>query len=194
MKYLVVYAHPNPASFNHAILETVVGELEKAGQEVVVRDLYGISFNPLLSGRDFAAMQGGSVTDDVRKEQEYIRSSDLLIVIFPLWWAGMPAMLKGYIDRVFTDGFAYSIKEDGIEGLLKGKKIHIITTTGAPREMYEEMGMFKSLSQTIDGGIFQFCGMELTEHTYFTAIPYIADADRKQMLEELKGFVKGRLL
>jgi len=194
MKYLVVYTHPNPASFNHAILETVAGELEKAGQEVVVRDLYAIGFDPLLSGRDFAAMQGGSVSEDIRREQEFVGAADVLVVIFPLWWAGMPAMLKGYIDRVFTDGFAYSIREEGIEGLLKGKKIHLITTTGAPREMYEEMGMFRSLSQTIDGGIFQFCGMELIEHTYFTAIPYISDADRKQMLEELKGFIKGRLL
>ena len=72
MKYLVVYAHPNQKSFNHAIKEAVVEELSIAGKETSVRDLYALDFNPVLKGEDFIALQKGTVLDDVKEEQEYI--------------------------------------------------------------------------------------------------------------------------
>jgi len=105
----------------------------------------------------------------------------------------MPAMLKGYIDRVFTEGFAYKITENDIRGLLKNKKVFLVTTTGAPQEMFEESGMFKSMGQTMDDGIFRFCGMEMIAHKYLTAVPYVTDDDRKKMLEDLKGFVREKI-
>jgi NAD(P)H dehydrogenase (quinone) len=194
MKYLVIYSHPNPKSFNHAVKESVVEELTKGGSEVSVRDLYSLNFEPLLKDADFGAIQKGTALPDIKAEQDYIRAADMLIFVFPLWWAGMPAMLKGYIDRVFSEGFAYKITENDILGLLSNKKVLLITTTGAPQEMYEESGMFKSMGQTIDDGIFRFCGMELIEHKYLCAIPYITEDDRKKMLEDLKGFVREKLI
>ncbi|HAM51558.1 MAG TPA: NAD(P)H dehydrogenase, partial [Nitrospiraceae bacterium] len=95
MKYLIVYAHPNPRSFNHAILETISGELKKKKKEFTVRDLYKIGFNPVLSTKDLEAVQNGAVPKDIKKEQSYISKADTLIVIFPIWWSAMPAMLKG---------------------------------------------------------------------------------------------------
>jgi NAD(P)H dehydrogenase (quinone) len=194
MKYLIIYTHPNPQSFNHAVKETIVEELQKAGRVVTVRDLYALKFNPALKREDLAALEKGTVLEDVKTEQDFIQSADIIVVIFPLWWAGMPAMLKGYIDRVFTEGFAYRITENDITGLLNNKKVVMITTTGAPQEMYEESGMFRSMGQTIDEGIFRFCGMEIIEHKYLTAIPYITDGDRKKMLEALRGFIRERLI
>lgn len=194
MKYLVIYAHPNPKSFNHAVKETLVEELRKAGREVSVRDLYSLNFDPLLKDADFDAIQKGAALPDVKAEQDHIRAADIVVFVFPLWWAGMPAMLKGYIDRVFTEGFAYKITENDMIGLLNDKKVLIITTTGAPQEMYEESGMFRSMGQTIDEGIFRFCGMEIIEHKYLTAIPYITENDRKKMLEDLKGFAREKLI
>jgi len=79
-------------------------EFRKAGKELPLRDLYAMNFSPVLAAADFSAIQNGSVCDDVRAEQEQIRAADVLIVVYPLWWSGMPAMLKGYIDRVFSYG------------------------------------------------------------------------------------------
>jgi NAD(P)H dehydrogenase (quinone) len=194
MKFLILYAHPNPKSFNHAVLETITNGLSKAGKEVSVRDLYALKFNPVLSANDLAGMMQGKLQPDVKAEQEFVSSADVLVVIYPLWWSGMPAILKGYIDRIFTEGFAYSIVGPDIKGLLKGKKVLLITTTGAPQEMYEASGMFKSMAQTTGEGIFQFAGMELIEHKYLCAIPYLTDEDRKKMLEDLRGLVREKLL
>lgn len=186
MKYLIVYSHPNPKSFNHAIKETVREELEKKGHEVRVRDLYGIGFDPVLKGRDFEALSKGEVLGDVRAEQDHLRWAQTAIFIFPVWWTGLPAMMKGYIDRVFSHGFAYAIENGGIKKLLIGKKAMIINTTGSPREMYEASGMYKSLIQTSDDGIFGFCGVEMVGHKFFPGVPFVSDADRKAMLEEVK--------
>ncbi len=193
-KYLIIYAHPNPKSFNHAILDTVKDALSRAGKEVSVRDLNAINFNPVLSADDLAGMMQGKITAEVKAEQEFVGLADIIVVIYPLWWSGMPAILKGYIDRVFTEGFAYRIVGPDLEGLLKGKKVLLITTTGAPQEMYEASGMFRSMAQTTGEGIFQFTGMELIEHKYLCAIPYIKDEDRKKMLEEVRGLVQKKLL
>lgn len=194
MKYLILYAHPNPKSFNHAIMETVQAELQKAGKEVSVRDLYAQNFNPVLSANDLAGMMQGQLQPEVKAEQEFVSSAKVIVVIYPLWWSGMPAILKGYIDRVFTEGFAYSIVGPDLKGLLQGRKVLLITTTGAPQEMYEASGMFKSMAQTTGEGIFLFAGMELIEHKYLCAIPYLTDEDRKKMLEEVKGLVQKKLL
>ena len=194
MKYLIVYAHPNQQSFNHAIRETIAEELGNNKREFRVRDLYKSGFNPVLGAEDFAEMQKGSVSPDVRAEQDYIRTADIIVFIYPLWWSGLPAILKGYIDRVFTEGFAYRITETGIEGLLKGKRIFLVTTTGASKKDYEESGSFESMGRVIDIGIFQLCGIDLIEHTYFSSVPYIADSDRKQMLDALRVTVREKLL
>ncbi len=194
MKYLVIYAHPNPASFNHAILETISEELKKKKKDFKVRDLYRTGFNPILSTKDLTAIQKGAVPKDVKKEQDYISKADALIFIFPIWWSAMPAMLKGYIDRVFSIGFAYDIKEDEAIGLLKGKKVFLVSTTGASRKDYEKMGAFKMMNMSIDMAIFQFSGMKMIGHKYFSSVPYVSQQERKKMLKELRLLVRDKLL
>lgn len=194
MKYLVVYVHPSPKSFNHAILETISGELKKGEKEFKVRDLYKIGFNPVLSTKDLSAIEKGAVPEDIKKEQNYISKADTLIFIFPIWWSAMPAMLKGYIDRVFSLKFAYDITADRVIGLLTGKKVFIVSTTGASKEDYQKMGAFKMMNMSIDMAIFQFSGMKVIGHKYFSSVPYVSHQDRKKMLKELKLLVKEKLL
>lgn len=194
MKYLVVYAHPSPKSFNHAILETIADELKKRKKDFIVRDLYKIGFNPVLSTKDLSAIQNDAVPKDIKKEQNYISKADTLIFIFPIWWSAMPAMLKGYIDRVFSLGFAYDITEDAVVGLLKGKKVFLISTTGASKEDCEKMGAFKMMNMAIDMAIFQFSGMKVIGHKYFSSVPFVSQQDRKKMLKELKLLVKEKRL
>jgi NAD(P)H dehydrogenase (quinone) len=194
MKYLIIYAHPNPASFNHAIMETISEELKRSNKDFEVRDLYKIGFNPILSTEDLAAIQNGSVPHDIKKEQDYIRTADIFIFISPIWWSSMPAMLKGYIDRVFSLKFAYDITADGLIGLLKGKKVFIVSTTGASEEDYEKIGAFKMMNMSMDMAIFQSSGMEVIGHKYFTSVPNVSDQRRKQMLGELRLLVRDKVL
>jgi NAD(P)H dehydrogenase (quinone) len=194
MKYLIIYAHPNPKSFNHAIMETISEELKKKKKEFKVRDLYKIGFNSALSTKDLSAIQNGVVPKDIKKEQNYISKADTIVFIFPIWWSSMPAILKGYIDRVFSLKFAYDITEDGVFGLLKGKKVFLVSTTGASKVDNEKMGAFKMMNMSIDMAIFQFSGMKVIGHKYFSSVPYVSQQDRKKMLKELKLLVKEKLL
>ncbi|MBF0554038.1 MAG: NAD(P)H-dependent oxidoreductase [Nitrospirae bacterium] len=190
MKNLIVYAHPNPKSFNHAIMETLAGELKAAGHEVRVRDLYEQNFDPVLKPSDFELIQAGKSAADVKVEQDHIAWADVISFVHPIWWTGLPAIFKGYIDRVFSSGFAFTINETGVVGLLNGKKALIINTTGTPEEMYNKNGMFNGMLKTSDDGIYRFCAMEVLKHVFFTAVPYITGAERAKMLEEVKAVAK----
>ncbi len=187
MKQLIVYSHPNPLSFNHAILDTLTRALQAKGDEVVVRDLYALNFDPVLKAADFEALHQGGVADDVRAEQDQVRWADIITFIYPVWWASMPAITKGYIDRVFSHGFAYAYDANGPRGLLQGKKVMVISTQGAPEAYYASNGMFQSMGQTIDDGIFRFCAIEVLGHRYFGEVPTTTPENRAKMLEEVAG-------
>lgn len=187
MKHLILYAHPNPKSFSAAILDTTVKSLECKGHQVTVRDLYKMNFDPILKGADFEAFQASQKPADIEKEHSYITEADVVVMIYPIWWTGIPAMLKGYIDRVFSYGFAYKYNDQGLPvGLLAGKKGFIINTQGTPAEYYDSTGMTDALKKTSDAGILGFCGVESVGHIFFGAVPAVDDATRKGMLETLK--------
>ncbi|PHG54887.1 NAD(P)H-dependent oxidoreductase [Bacillus toyonensis] len=177
MKHVIVYAHPNTESFNHAILETVKSELEGKGHEVRVRDLYELNFNPVLGASDFISFSQGNTPEDIKEEQKHIT------------WADLPAILKGYVDRVFSHGFAYAYGENGIEKLLSSKKGLLLSTMGNSEEVYTAGGMFDAMKKTADVGIFEFTGIETLEHTFYTSVPSVDDSVRKQYLEEVKDVV-----
>src|SRR5690606_40356054 len=103
--------------------------------QVRVRDLYDLGFDPVLSPAELKQYEDEekAISVDVKAEQEAILWADHIIFVYPTWWWSMPAILKGYFDRVFVPGFAFSVSEKGIEGLLKGKKAWIIQTTGSDR-------------------------------------------------------------
>lgn len=186
MKTLIIYAHPNPKSFNAAIKETVEQELKSKNHEVRVRDLYQMNFNPILNADDFNHFFQNQIPSDIKAEQNEIEWADNLIFIYPTWWISMPAMLKGYIDRVFTNGFAFQVTENGAEGLLKGKKVIIFQTTGQPEENLKPYNLISSMEISMGSGTLAFCGIESITHKFFYAVPYITDDMRKSMLEEVK--------
>lgn len=186
MKHLIVFAHPKHESFNRAILDTTVGVLKNKGHEVVVRDLYAINFEPVLKTQDTNAMKAGQTPEDIKNEQEFITWADTITLIYPIWWTGMPAILKGYIDRVFAYGFAYSYGKDGSGKLLKGKKGLIINTHGAANEKYDKMGMTAGLKITTDIGIFDYTGIELLEHMFFGNIGSMDEAAHLDILKQVE--------
>ncbi|MNW46894.1 Glutathione-regulated potassium-efflux system ancillary protein KefF [compost metagenome] len=188
MNHLIVYAHPHEGSFNNAILDTAVNALKSKGHEVSVRDLNKLGFNPVLSPADTAALREGNAPADIATEQEYLKKADVITFIYPIWWTGLPAILKGYVDRTFSYGFAYQYNaQGGVDKLFTGKKGVIINTHGTPGEIYDSIGMSNSLKQTSDGGIFEFCGIEVLEHFLFGGVTTVAtDKDRKNMLVQVQ--------
>lgn len=191
MNHLILYAHPNPNSFNHAILETVQSELAHQGHEVRVRDLYQLKFNPVLSGDDFVAFQQNRLPADIEEEQQHITWAEHIVVVYPVWWAGLPAILKGYIERVFSYGFAYKYGEQGnIEQLLNGKAALLISTHGNSEENYRQSGMYEAMKKTSDYGIFEFVGMKVLAHSFPASVTTVDDAARKSMLSEVQQLLK----
>lgn len=167
MRHLIIYAHPNENSLNHNLLNTVIETLQSHNEEIIVRDLYKIGFDPVFSLEDMQGQFQGKLSDDVKTEQEHISWAEQITFIYPIWWTGLPAIMKGYIDRVFSYGFAYRYDQGIQKGLLKGKKTVIINTHGKSHEEYEKMGMGKALTLTSDNGIFIYSGLEIIRHLFF---------------------------
>jgi NAD(P)H dehydrogenase (quinone) len=167
MKHLIIYAHPNAKSLNSHLKNILVEHLERGNHEVIVRDLYQLNFNPILSLEDMAGQRSGIVSDDVKKEQNFITWADCITFIHPIWWTGLPAIMKGYIDRVFSYGFAYRYDQGIQKGLLTGKQTVIINTHGKSKSEYEAIGMDKALRLTSDRGIYTYSGLEVIEHFFF---------------------------
>lgn len=181
MNHLIVYAHPSKVSFNHAILETAVQGLQQKGHEVRVRDLYEIGFQPELTGSEML----GGLGEDIMQEQEHLVWADVITFIYPIWWTGMPAIMKGYIERVFSYGFAYKYVNGVQMGLLKGKKAVIINTQGKSLAEYEANGMQQALRLTSDKGIFEYCGFEVLYHIFLESVPASDEAARQAWLEQI---------
>src|SRR5690606_18400404 len=159
-KTLIVIAHPDSNSFNQAIKTRLVTALKEQNHQVRMRDLYGHGFDPVLSLEELQRYdsQEGEVPADVKLEQDEILWADHLIFIYPTWWWSMPAVMKGYFDRVFVPGFAFEVGDQGIKGLLEGKNAWIIQTTGSDQAYIAENGLDKMVKIPMEIGLFNFCG------------------------------------
>ncbi|WP_288376154.1 NAD(P)H-dependent oxidoreductase [uncultured Chryseobacterium sp.] len=194
MRHLIIYTHPNENSLNHNLLNTVVETLHARNEEVVVRDLYAIGFDPVLSLNDMQGQRMGKVSADVKTEQEYIAWAEQITFIYPIWWTGLPAVMKGYIDRVFSYGFAYRYDQGVQKGLLKGKTTIIINTHGKSHDEYEKMGMDKALTLTSDNGIFIYSGLEIIRHLFFDKADKASAEDLEIWKEQIKSLYSEHVL
>lgn len=191
MKVLVVYAHPKPESFNHAVLESFTKGLKDGGHTFEVSDLYAIKFNPALGLEDFAQFAGEPMPRDVLDQQAMVARADGLAFIFPVWWYSCPAILKGWIDRVLYRGFAYQFTETGvIEGLLKKAKALIINTTGGPEPKYKASGMGDTIKKAFHEIFARDCGIANLEHVFLYFVQEAGDETRKKYLERVYNLGK----
>lgn len=189
-KALIIYSHPNPESFNRSVLQAVTGELESKGVEYKVKDLYEMNWNPVLSAKEFQEMQSGVVPEDVRAEQQDVAWADTLIFIYPIWWAEQPAMMKGWLDRVFSEGFAYEVRNGDAKGLLTGKKAVVITTSGGEKWAMKQSGMIDAVEKSMIEGTLNFIGIEDVEYNNLFAVPSATDAEREEMLEDIRQTIR----
>jgi NAD(P)H dehydrogenase (quinone) len=186
MNVLVVYSHPNPKSFNHAILEALREGLAAGGHAVKVRDLYAEPFKATLDAADFGQIMGGSTPADIKAEQDLVTWAEGLIFIYPVWWFGLPAALKGWIDRVFLQNFAFAVTPEGLKGLLKHKRALVLNTTGGPEGNYDAANSKEMTIRPMTDGTLRFCGIPDVQHKTFFAVPYIPQQAREVMLQEVK--------
>jgi NAD(P)H dehydrogenase (quinone) len=189
VKHLVVVAHPSEDSFTIALTHTYASELKKLGHSQRTYDLYRMGFNPALSASELAPTSGNHpASADVAQAQDDIRAADAITVVYPLWWLSMPAMMKGYIDRVFARGFAYEAHNGIVHGLLSGKKSVLITISGAPMSLLVKSGDWNAVEVLQDTHIFRSAGFELLEHLHFDEVaPHLSGAIAGQHMARIRS-------
>jgi NAD(P)H dehydrogenase (quinone) len=183
MKVLVVYAHPNPKSFNHAILEAFTKGLMEKGHEYEIVDLYQTKFDSNTKTEDLVQFRGGQMPKEVLDQQNKVSSADSLVFIFPRWDWTYPAILKGWIQRVFSYGFAYKISDKGVESLLKHNKALLINTTGGTEEFYKTSGLQNAFEKIYEATLKNYSGITNVTDVTFYAISMVDDKTRKEYLE-----------
>lgn len=166
MKHLIVVAHPDPASLTHALAKAYADELTAMGHDPDIRDLYAMDFNPVLHPSEL----GGTGLIDAHIEQSHLKVSDATAFFYPLWWASMPAILKGYIDRVFSHGVAYDFQHGAMHGLLMGRTNLLVTLSAAPHEALAKTGAWDAIRAIQDAHIFHSVGLTLADHIHFGEI------------------------
>jgi NAD(P)H dehydrogenase (quinone) len=187
--HLIIKALHRDGNFLTNGVNHLISKLEKEGQKIELRDLYEMNFNPVLTAKDFELLRSGNLPDEIAHEQQYINEADYIWVVFPIWWTSMPAILKGYIDRVFLSGFAYYMDKDTPVGKLKGKKVILLNSMGMSYDEYKSSGIFDAMRLTIDKGIFEFVGMEVIAHRYFTSIMSATDDKRSLYYDDIEALV-----
>lgn len=191
MNILIIYAHPNLRSFNQAILQTLDAALREQGHLTQTHDLYRMRFRAVLDNDDLNRNWRGELTEDTRREQEAVLWAQGLAFIYPVWWFGPPAILKGWIDRVFTRRFAFEFGPDGMKGLLTHERALIINTLGGDEATYQQQNWHELLVRPMAEGVLSACGVRQVSHRAFYEVTTISPAARRAMLDEVRQLAAG---
>lgn len=208
MKVLIVHAHYEDQSFNAALKYEAVATLTAAGHTVEVSDLYAMNWNPVAAKADFAepsnpdyctyaleqrkAYTSGTLPADIQAEIARVDACDLLIFNFPLFWFSVPAILKGWIDRVFVSGHFYGGKRFYDQGGMRGKKAMLCLTLGGQSHMFGPEaihGEMESLLRPIQRGALAYCGFTVLPPFVAYHVPYISVEARQNLLDDYKEYL-----
>lgn len=205
MNVLLVFAHPEPRSFSGALRDAARAVLESEGHTVVESDLYAMDFNPVPGWHDFVdhdrqeyfgyaeqqkrAHAEDSFAPDLRAEMEKLAACDVVLLVFPLWWYGMPAILKGWVDRVFAAGFAYGGGRWFDRGVFCGKRGMVAVTVGGPETAYAPDGLQGDIRQIlfpIHRGVLQYTGFSVVEPFVAFGASYANPDERQNILSAFR--------
>lgn len=192
MKILIVLGHPDSSSFNHAIARAVRDDLRDAGHEVVFHDLYEEGFSPLLPTEEIP--ESGRIDERTQRHCEELSSADGIVIVHPNWWGQPPAMVKGWIDRVFRPGVAYRFEEgDGGEGipvgLLKAGAAVVFNTSNTPADR-ERTAFGDPLESIWRRCIFDLCGVTTFYRRMFSMVVTSTEEQRRDWIEEAKALCR----
>jgi NAD(P)H dehydrogenase (quinone) len=203
MNVFIVYAHAEPKSFNGAFFQTAQDTLRAAGHTVTTSDLYAMKFDPVSDRRNFTtvknagffkqqieelhATEAGGFASDIEAELRKMEACDLMIWQFPLWWFGLPAILKGWVDRVFAMGRTYGGEQFYENGVFKGKRALLSVTTGGPEAVYQKGGWngdIHAILRPIQRGILRFTGWSVLAPNIVYAPVRASDEQRQDWLKQ----------
>ncbi len=203
MNVLIVFAHPERKSFNGALFDTAVQTLAAAGHTVVTSDLYRQHFDPISGPANFTARvdpaflklqieemhatETNGFAPELENEIRKIEAADLVIFQFPLWWFGLPAILKGWVDRVFAMGRAYRRGRIYGNGMFRGKRALLSLTTGGAESSYVtggEEGDILAILRPIQRGIFAFTGFSVLAPSIYYGPVRVEETARARWLAE----------
>ena len=179
-KILVINGHPRPTSLCGSLAEAYVEEAKKNGAEVTLLELHRLQFDLSLH---VGYKEEQPLEKDLVRAQELIRAADHLVFIFPSWWASLPALLKGFLDRVFLPGFSFKYRQDSPfpEQLLKGKTGRVMITMDAPGWYYKWFNRAPGLN-IVKKGTLEFCGVKPVKYTLMGMV-------RNAKSERIAGFL-----
>lgn len=182
-KILIIDGHPNANSLNAAFTEAYYQQAISQGAQVNRLTIRDLEFNPNLS---FGYQKRTELEPDLLKAQEMILEADHLVWIHPVWWGGLPAMLKGFIDRVFLPGFAFKYRENSVwwDKLLTGRTGRIICTLDQPYFYYWLINRRPGIHQ-LKKMTLEFCGISPVKVTVFGPIRHSTEIQRKKMLRQV---------
>ena len=210
MRVHLVHAHPEPHSFVSAMRDVVRERFEAQGAIVTVSDLYAMGFNPVASGEDFrsrdrldylvyakeqrTAFGAGTLAPDIALEVEQVLAADLLALTFPVFWFSVPAILKGWIDRVFLSGPFYGGRRIYGRGGLAEKRAFAAFALGGREHMFGPGGIHGELETGMLRHVFQgtlgYVGLQVLEPFVAYHVPYVDDEARRQMLADLRTAIE----
>ena len=201
MKSLVIFAHPVPGTYPFAVLDAATETLRAHGDEVALLDLYADGFDPRFTSADHQHFWGGPKPADIQRYHAMVDRADRLVFVYPVYWWGMPAIMKGWIERVFTGDWAYVYGDGvadrgqaGLKGLLQNRPTLLLGIGGSTQRTYTRYGYDEAMRTTIDVGVFSYCGIrDVTSHTLFD-VEGDANAERRadyltEVRERVSAFV-----
>lgn len=173
MHTLIVVAHPDPHSLTQALARQIRTGAASAdrGHSAEIADLAAEGFDPRFNAADIALFQKtASTPPDVAAEQARVDRADALVLVYPIYWWSFPALLKGWIDRVFTNGWAYEEAENGkVLKKLQRLQVHLVAVGGADAGTFTRHGYGEAMKTQIDHGIFDYCGAPVVSSHYLLA-------------------------
>ncbi|MDQ1166642.1 NAD(P)H-dependent oxidoreductase [Flavobacterium sp. SORGH_AS_0622] len=185
-KILIINGHPNPDSFNFGIAEFYKNGAEASGAVIETITIASLDFNPNLK---FGYQKRTELEPDLLESWGKIKRADHLVWIHPVWWGGLPAITKGFIDRLFLPGMAFQYRENSVwwDKLLKGKTAHIITTLDQPSWYYRFVYGRPSVNQ-LKKSTLEFCGIKPVKVSYIGVIKGSEEKQRKKWLDKVYNF------
>jgi NAD(P)H dehydrogenase (quinone) len=210
-KVHIVHAHPEPRSFCSAMAREARRTLETKGDEVSFSDLYALNFDPVARGSEFSergrsdylvysmeqryAFAHDTLPPDVQREVSALLASDVLMLVFPLYWFSVPALVKGWIDRCFLSGKMYGGKRIYSRGGMVGKRAAIGITLGGREHMFGAQGIHGELAggmlRHLLQGTLGYVGYEVLEPFFAWHVPYSSPAQREEILMSWRSYVEG---
>ncbi len=185
MKHAIIVAHPNPSSFNLSVARAYEAAVRAGGHTVVLRDLYAMGFDPRLHADEIPGNRNFAPREDVRAERDALAGTNCFAFVYPLWLNTPPAILKGYLDRVFGMGFAYGPGRGGTVPLLQGRSMISFSSSGAPADWVRSTGAWEALRRLFDEHLALVCGLTVLDHIHFgNIVPGMrADAVERHLAE-----------